>query len=180
MLLMRESTSDDVWADHSAKEYRDRHETIPVEEWYRITDSHINEGYDRALLWFYPLSEIGGIVAPGNAQVIGGGHGLRTKPPPRVRVEAWCRAAMDAQVRRWVAAEVIGEKSPGPFITHVRLPFLKDLSPKPSGGLEEILWEAPGGVLRALTLYVHRRGWMWYYDASRVAVPRVHLGSSVG
>lgn len=169
-----------VWSptDCSAILYRQQRDSIAIDEWYGKSDDLINEGYDRALLWFYPLGDDGAGLAPRGTQFLGGGLGCRFRPPSRVRVEAWSRAAMDSQLRRWVAAEVELEKSPGPIIARIRLPYISDLAPKVPG-CEDIVWETSEGGLRAMTLQVHRRGWVWYMDVRAVVEARVRTPSSV-
>jgi hypothetical protein len=134
-------------------------------EWYAISDEFIHEGHDRALLYFYPLDPVGG---PQNSA----GGGLRFRPPARVRVEAWCRAAMDAHLRR-----SMGGVQPGPIITHIRCPFVADLGPS---GSEVIVWERPHGGLRAMTLLMHRGEWGWIAVPHSHASRRLHVSSSIG
>lgn len=159
--------------------FRQGQESISVDEWYHVSDSFIHEGYDRALLCFYPLGEgaDGTELAPRGTQFLGGGRGYRFPPPSRARVEAWCRAALDAQLRRWVAGEEKYEKSPGPFISSIRVPFVGDLRPTTSG-CEDIVWESSEGTLRAIKLQVLRRGWVWYAD-TRTVRARIRTASSV-
>lgn len=135
------------------------------DEWYALSNEFIHEGHDRALLYFYPLAPPGG---PGGTA----GSGRRFRPPARVRIEAWCRAAMDAHLRRMVDAA----QPPGPIIAHLRLPYVADLGP--SGG-EVIVWEGDEG-LRAMTLLMHRGEWAWYAVPRALVCRRSPVPSSIG